>query len=51
VQARDLRCHYCGTLIPALDFQTRIFIVLALGALLLLMLVLLVAGLAGLADL
>jgi hypothetical protein len=42
VRLGDLRCHYCGTLIPALDFQTRFFIVLALAGLLLLMVVLLI---------
>jgi len=48
VRSGDLRCHYCGTLIPALDFRTRFFIVLALAALLVLVVVLLIAGLADL---
>jgi hypothetical protein len=48
VRLRDLRCHYCGTSLPALSFQTRFFIVLALTVVVLSMMVLLITGLADL---
>jgi hypothetical protein len=47
VAPRDMRCHYCGTLLPALDLQRPFFVVLGLAALLLLIVVLLIAGLAA----
>jgi hypothetical protein len=47
VRPRDMRCHYCGTLLPALDLQRPFFVVLGLAALLLLIVVLLIAGLAA----